>query len=87
MRCRYCGSIMSAHRVELVDGHTLSDTPGELGGNQDAWRAAMACSACRSTGPSATGASPEEALDRAVARQRQLVDRLDGQQAVGGGGG
>lgn len=87
MRCRYCGSIMSAHRVELVDGHTLSGTPGEPGGNQDAWRAAMACSACRSTGPSATGASPEEALDRAVARQRQLVDRLDGQQAVGGGGG
>ena len=84
MRCRYCGSIMSAHRVELVDGHTLGDTPGELGGNQDAWRAAMACSACRSTGPSATGASPEEALDRAIARQQQLVNRLDGRQVDAG---
>jgi hypothetical protein len=77
MRCLYCGSIMSAHRVELVEGHTLSETSGNLGGNQDAWRAAMACSACRSTGPSATGGSPQEALARAVTRQETLMGRRD----------
>lgn len=44
----------------------------------------MACSACRSTGPSATGASPKEALDRAIARQQQLVNRLDGRQVDAG---
>jgi hypothetical protein len=85
MRCGYCGAIMTSHRVELVDGHTLGDTSGELGGNQDAWRAAMACPTCRSTGPSATGASPKEALDRAAARQKSLMEgRHEAKETLGG---